>query len=100
VDPPPSTPPPPPSTTSIPTAIAPAARAQLVLLGDGAQVSVDGVARGACPARLSLEAGLHSVVFSFPPTGESKGESLTLRSGDHATLQADFTGATPSIRAR
>jgi hypothetical protein len=40
------------------------------------------------------------VVFSFPPTGESKGESLTLRGGDHATLHADFTGAAPSIRAQ
>ena len=100
-DPPPSAiPPPTASTTSIPAAIAPAARAQLVLLGDGTQVTVDGVPRGACPARLSLEAGPHSIVFSFPPTGESKGESLTLRGGDHATLQADFTGATPSIRAR
>ena len=84
----------------MPVAMAPAARAQLVLLGDGTQVSVDGVARGACPARLILEPGAHSVVFSFPPTGESKGESLTLRGGDHATLQADFTGAIPSIRAR
>ena len=100
-DPPPATAPPQPAaTTAIPATVAPAARAQLVLLGDGTQVSVDGVARGACPARLNLEPGPHSVVFSFPPTGESKGESLTLRGGDHTTLQADFTGATPSIRAR
>jgi hypothetical protein len=79
---------------------APAARAQLVLLGDGTLVSVDGVPRGACPARMTLEPGAHTVVFTFPPTGESKGESLTLRGGDHATLHADFTGATPSIRAQ
>jgi serine/threonine-protein kinase len=76
------------------------ARAQLVLVGDGALVSVDGVARGACPAHVSLEAGAHTVVFSFPPTGESKGESLTLRVGDRATLHADFTGAAPSIRVQ
>jgi serine/threonine-protein kinase len=100
-NPPPATAPPQAAaTTTMPVAMAPAARAQLVLLGDGTQVSVDGVARGACPARLILEPGAHSVVFSFPPTGESKGESLTLRGGDHATLQADFTGAIPSIRAR
>jgi hypothetical protein len=98
--PPATTPPQPAATTAVPPTVAPAARAQLVLLGDGTQVSVDGVARGACPARLNLEPGPHSVVFSFPPTGESKGESLTLRGGDHTTLQADFTGATPSIRAR
>jgi serine/threonine-protein kinase len=97
---PPAAPPPAAPTSAISAASAPAARAQLTLLGDGTQVSVDGVPRGACPARLSLEAGSHSIVFSFPPTGESKGESLTLRGGDHATLQADFTGATPSIRQR
>jgi eukaryotic-like serine/threonine-protein kinase len=100
-DPLPAAPTPPAATATIsPTATAPAARAQLVLLGDGTLVSVDGVARGACPSRLNLEPGPHSVVFSFPPTGESKGESLTLRGGDHATLHADFTGATPSIRTQ
>jgi serine/threonine-protein kinase len=100
VDPAPTSVPPPASTTAMPATLAPAPRAQLVLLGDGTQVTVDGVPRGACPTRLSLEAGPHAIVFSFPPTGESKGESLTLRGGEHATLQADFTGATPSIRAR
>ena len=100
-DPPPASAPPPPAVaTAVPVATpAPAPRAQLLLLGDGTMVSVDGVPRGACPARVSLEPGPHSVVFSFAPTGESKGESLTLRGGDHTTLQADFTGATPSIRA-
>jgi serine/threonine protein kinase len=76
----------------------PGARAQLVLLGDGTLVSVDGVARGTCPARLALEPGSHTVLFSFPPTGESKGESVTLRVGERATMRADFTGAAPSIR--
>jgi serine/threonine protein kinase len=100
-DPPPASAPPPPAVaTAVPVATpAPAPRAQLLLLGDGTMVSVDGVPRGACPARVSLEPGPHSVVFAFAPTGESKGESLTLRGGDHTTLQADFTGATPSIRA-
>ncbi len=99
VEAPPSPAPATPSASAAPSAATPAARAQLVLLGDGTLVSVDGVPRGACPARLTLEAGPHTVVFSFPPTGESKGESLTLRGGDHTTLQADFTGASPSIRS-
>jgi serine/threonine-protein kinase len=88
--------PPPPSAA--PAGTAATVRAQLVLLGDGTVVSVDGVPRGACPARLTVEPGAHTVVFTFPPTGESKGESLTLRGGDRTTLHADFTGATPSIR--
>ena len=75
-------------------------RAQLTLLGDGTLVSVDGLPRGACPARVALEPGQHAVVFSFPTTGESKGTSLTLRGGERATLRADFTGASPSIRAQ
>jgi serine/threonine protein kinase len=100
VEPPPASAPAPPTPSSAPlAAAAPTARAQLVLLGDGTLVSVDGVPHGACPARLTLEPGPHTVVFSFPPTGESKGESLTLRGGDRTTLHADFTGATPSIRA-
>jgi serine/threonine protein kinase len=98
--PPASSPAPPAAATANPVATAPSARAQLVLLGDGTRVSVDGVPRGPCPARVGLEPGTHTVVFSFPPTGESKGESLTLRGGDHATLRADFTGATPSIRVQ
>jgi hypothetical protein len=81
------------------TVVAPAERAQLVLLGDGTSVAVDGVARGPCPAHVSVEYGAHSVVCSFPPTGEHKSTSLTLRPGDRATLRADFTGARPSIVA-
>ncbi len=73
---------------------------QLILLGDGTFVSVDGVARGACPRSIALEPGAHAVVFTFPPTGESRGESLTLRGGERVTLRADFTGATPSIRTQ
>ncbi len=96
-----------PATTAAPSAVArptPAAaatldRAQLVLLGDGTFVTVDGTPRGPCPARVAVEPGMHTVVFSFPPTGESKGESLTLRASDRTTLRADFTGVTPTIRA-
>jgi serine/threonine-protein kinase len=95
-----------PASTAAPSAVArtnvaaavTAERAQLVLLGDGTFVSVDGTPRGACPARIAVEPGTHTVVFSFPPTGESKGESLTLRASDRTTLRADFTGVTPTIR--
>jgi hypothetical protein len=72
----------------------------VTLLGDGALVSVDGVARGPCPTRVTVDSGAHAIVFTFPPTGESKGESLTLRGGERVTLRADFTGATPSIRTQ
>jgi hypothetical protein len=80
------------------TATASADRAQLVLLGDGTFVRVDGVARGRCPTQLALDPGRHSVVFSFPATGESKADSLTLQAGERATVRADFTAAAPTIR--
>lgn len=92
------------SPAQAPTASGPVAaqaeRAQLVLVGDGTLVAVDGVPRGACPARVAVEPGPHTVVFSFPATGESKGETLTLRVGERTTLRADFTGASPSIRVQ
>lgn len=101
--------PPPPTLTSMPTPAAmptvpPATatdltdRAQLILLGDGTYVAVDGVSRGRAPARVALEPGAHAVLFTFPATGESKATSLTLRSGEHATMRADFTGVRPTIR--
>jgi hypothetical protein len=74
------------------------ARAFLTLLGDGVLVRVDGEARGACPARVAVPPGSHAILFAYPPTGESKVERLTLRSGEHATLRADFTTATPRVR--
>jgi hypothetical protein len=93
-------PPPTPAPSPRPPAGAPSSeRAQLVLLGDGTFVSVDGTPRGACPARLAVDPGAHSVVFSFPATGESKSDALTLRAGDRMTLRADFTGVTPTIRS-
>jgi hypothetical protein len=76
-----------------------AERAHLVLLGDGTFVTVDGTPRGACPTRLAVDPGPHSIVFSFPATGESKSDALTLRAGDRMTLRADFTGVTPTIRS-
>ncbi len=75
-------------------------RAQLQLLGDGTQARVDGLARGASPVRLTLEPGTHSVVFTFPATGESKGTSVTLRPGERATVRADFTGPEATIRVQ
>lgn len=80
-----------------PARIAPVERAQVVLLGDGALVRVDGVAQGACPTRVSLEPGPHRVDFSFPATGESENAHVTLRGGDRLTLRADFTAAVPTI---
>jgi serine/threonine-protein kinase len=74
------------------------ARAQVALFGDGTLVRIDGAPRGSCPARVALDPGSHSIAFFFPATGESKSERLTLRPGEHATLRADFTGATPTIR--
>jgi hypothetical protein len=60
-------------------------------------VSVDGASRGACPTRVSLDVGPHNVQFTFPPTGESRGQRLTLRASERVTLRADFTAAVPTI---
>ncbi|HEY3818553.1 MAG TPA: serine/threonine-protein kinase [Polyangiaceae bacterium] len=89
-----------PTAASVPTASAAVERASLTLLGDGTSVAVDGVTRGPSPVKVAVEAGSHTVVFTFPATGESKGTSLTLKGGDKATLRADFTGATPTIRVQ
>jgi serine/threonine-protein kinase len=87
------------TSTPTPREIGPAPeRAVLVLLGDGTTVSVDGVARGPAPARVTVEPGTHAVVFSFPATGESRTESVTLRGAEHATVRADFTGVKPTVR--
>jgi serine/threonine protein kinase len=91
-----------PSASTTPPAERPqgAQAAQMTLLGDGTFVTVDGVPRGGCPRAVAVDPGVHAVMFTFPPTGESKGESLTLRGGERVTLRADFTGATPSIRSQ
>jgi len=87
-----------PTATTPPTTSAAVERASLTLLGDGTFIAVDGVSRGPSPMKLAVEPGPHTVVFTFPATGESKGTSLTVKSGEKATLRADFTGATPTIR--
>src|SRR5262249_12625926 len=74
-------------------------RAQVTLIGDpGMLVTVDGAARGPCPVKVMLEPGRHYFHFTWPSTGESKGESRTLKAGQRLGLRADFTGATPEIR--
>jgi eukaryotic-like serine/threonine-protein kinase len=91
------------ATASASPSLAPSAvaeRATLSLLGDGTFIAVDGVTRGPSPRKVAVDPGPHSVVFTFPATGESKGTSLTLRGGEKATLRADFTGATPTIRVQ
>ena len=81
-----------------PASASAAERATLTLLGDGTTVTVDGIPRGPCPVKVAVDPGPHSVVFAFAATGESKGTSLPLKASDRATLRADFTGATPTIR--
>lgn len=99
-------PPPSPTANPIPApsstiaASVAAEKATLTLLGDGTTVTVDGVPRGAAPTRASVETGTHAVLFTFPATGEVKGTSITVKPGDRATLRADFTGATPTIRVQ
>jgi serine/threonine-protein kinase len=93
-----STPTPTPTLAPKEAPSASAERAVLVLLGDGTVVSVDGTPRGPAPARVAVEPGTHVVLFSFPATGESRAESITLRGAEHATVRADFTGVKPTVR--
>ncbi len=88
-----------PSTTASATASAASGRVVLSLYGDpGTRVSVDGQPRGSCPTRVTVEPGQHEVRFNFEPTGESRGERVTVRAGESVTMRADFTGATPTVR--
>lgn len=74
-------------------------KATLLLLGDfGTKVTVDGISRGRTPTRVAVDPGPHDVRFVFEPTGESRGERLTTRSGEQVTLRAEFTGASPTVR--
>jgi serine/threonine-protein kinase len=84
--------------TSTPAPAASAESAVLLLQGDGTVVSVDGVSRGPAPVRVAVEPGTHAVLFRFPATAEARTESVTVRSGEHATLRADFTGVKPTVR--
>lgn len=88
------------STATVAPSTAPSSsRALVTFLGDpGTRVSVDGVARGACPVRVTLEAGQHEAFFTFAPTGESRGQPFTVKGGEKVTVRADFTAATPVIR--
>ncbi len=74
-------------------------RATVSFLGDpGTRVSIDGVSRGACPVRMTLEPGQHEVRFVFEPTGESRGERFSVKANERVTVRAEFTGATPMVR--
>jgi hypothetical protein len=64
----------------------------------GTRVSVDGVARGPCPVRVTLEPGQHEAFFTFAPTGESRGQPFMVKAGERVTVRADFAAATPVIR--
>jgi hypothetical protein len=74
-------------------------KASATFLGEpGTRVSIDGTSRGACPVRVMLAEGPHEVRFTFDPTGESRGERFTVKNGDHVTVRAEFTGATPTVK--
>ncbi len=74
-------------------------RTMVAFLGDpGTRVSIDGTMRGACPVRVNLEPGQHDVRFTFDPTGESRGERISVKAGEKITVRAEFTGATPTVR--
>lgn len=76
-----------------------AGKAAVTFLGEpGTRVSIDGVSRGSCPVRVTLAEGPHEVRFTFDPTGESRGERFTVKGGDHVTVRAEFTGATPTVK--
>ncbi len=87
----------PPSSAASATAHA---GARVSFFGDpGTRVTIDGAARGACPLRdIALDPGVHEVRFVFEPTGESRGERITVPSEGKLAVRADFTGATPTLR--
>ena len=89
------------STSPTPPSAAPVAagKASVTFLGEpGTRVSIDGASRGPCPVRVTLAEGPHEVRFTFEPTGESRGERFSVKSGDRVTVRAEFTGATPTVK--
>jgi serine/threonine-protein kinase len=65
------------------------------------QVLVDGKPRGRTPIRqLALSTGNYRVEFISDVTDERLGTSVLLGAGEHNTLHADFTAATPRIVVR
>ena len=88
-----------PTTTTSSSGAVAVGKASVTFLGEpGTKVSIDGVSRGPCPVRVMLAEGAHEIRFTFDPTGESRGERLTVKSGDHVTVRAEFTGATPTVK--
>lgn len=76
-----------------------AGKALVTFLGEpGTRVSIDGVPRGPCPVRVSLEPGQHDARFSFDPTSESLSEGFRVKAGEKMTVRAEFTGARPTVR--
>ncbi|HVH45715.1 MAG TPA: protein kinase, partial [Labilithrix sp.] len=87
------------SASGVPINAAAAGRASVAFLGEpGTRVSIDGASRGPCPVRISLAEGAHEVRFTFDPTGESRGERFTVKSGEQVTVRAEFTRATPTVK--
>lgn len=87
------------SATGASSASEKAGRSLVTFLGEpGTRVSVDGVPRGPCPARVSLEPGQHDARFSFDPTSESLSEGFKVKAGEKITVRAEFTGARPTVR--
>ena len=77
------------------------ARAQLALSGRSRHPRRSSTACPAGPAlpALTLEPGAaRRRLLVSAPRESRRASRLTLRGGDHATLRADFTGATPTIR--
>jgi serine/threonine-protein kinase len=74
---------------------------QLFLIGDpGTQVAVDNAPFRPCPIAIYVKAGPHQVRFAFgyETAHDTVGQQVTVASGEHVTMRADFTAAVPRIR--